>query len=255
MASLSRQARRKQKREQLKKQQKLAKARAKNPDVVNQLKQQTQQASQQASQQLQLLIKEVDGLTRSIKLIDNHLWMIVETLSDKGIMEWSDVNQMEQNYMDRERKRRAKIKELLASDMPLDALMEEIEEDPNEKRYKKLDLNPIKELNQNPYEVGSYLYEKHPGLTNEEYLALGKKWELTLEHFGIAEEKEEEEKKEEGLPGAPGLKGQGGHELGPQGPAPTEEPSQETTTETSEEAKDEAPLVEDNTEETTESSL
>jgi hypothetical protein len=186
---VSRQVRRKLERERLKQLKKAGQA-----TQPQQLQPQPQAGP--ARDQVGLLMKEVEGLTKSIKLIDNHIWMLVETLSDKGILNWSDVNEMENKYMEREKQRRTKIQQLLSSDLPADALLSEIEEDPNLKNYEKLSINPTKELNLNPFEVAAYLKEMNPGLTEEQYLGLKKEWGLTPEHFGFKEKKDDEKSEE-----------------------------------------------------------
>ena len=46
----------------------------------------------------------------------------------------------------------------------------------------------MKDLNLNPFEVGIFLRESNPDLTQEQYMILGKPWNMTLEHFGFTKE-------------------------------------------------------------------
>lgn len=138
--------------------------------------------------QIPLLIKEIDRLNKNVSTLDRHLWMVVETLADKDILNWSDVNKTQDRYTLREQKRKQKIQELLESDNTVEEILEEIVEDPNLKNYDKLNINPIKELNLNPNEVAEHLLEKHPDFTKEQYMQLGSKWGLTDKHFGFDKE-------------------------------------------------------------------
>ena len=71
--------------------------------------------------------------------------------------------------------------------MSVEEYLKEIEEDQNLQGYEKLTINPVKDLNLNPFEVATVLREKYPSISDEEYLKIGKVWELTKEHFGIKE--------------------------------------------------------------------
>ena len=105
MGSISRKMKRKKQREERKKA-KRARANAQpkpqqlTPEQIEQLKAQAmmqgqgqpgQPMPQQATPiegQVELLMKEVDRLTKAIKLLDNHVWMMVEALSEKNLLNW-----------------------------------------------------------------------------------------------------------------------------------------------------------------------
>jgi len=142
--------------------------------------------------EMQLLVQDVQKVLNYSKLVDNHVWMLVETLDRKGILDWSDVNETEALYAQKETKKQDKVKVLLEQDLTLSECLEAVKDDPDLPGYEKLDINPIKDLNQNPYEIGVFLREANPDLTQEEYLALGKSWSMTLEHFGFKIEKKPE---------------------------------------------------------------
>jgi len=138
--------------------------------------------------ELQLLVQDMQKVLNYAKLVDNHVWMLVETLDRKGILGWQDVNDTEGLYAKKEEKKQAKIKDLLEQDLTVDEALEVVKDDPDLPGYEKLGINPIKDLNLNPYEVGIYLKELNPDLTQEEYLELGKPWNMILEHFGFKKE-------------------------------------------------------------------
>jgi len=183
--SLPRQQRRKMERDLKKQQGKLAKL----PQTAQQPPADTDFTTRK---EMQLLVQDMQKVLNYSKLVDNHVWMLVETLDRKGILGWSDVNDTEALYAKKETKKQDKIKVLLEQDLTLVECLEAVKDDPELPGYEKLDINPIKDLNQNPYEIGVYLREVNPDLTQEEYLALGKSWNMTLEHFGFKLEKKPE---------------------------------------------------------------
>ena len=138
--------------------------------------------------EIQLLVQDMQKVLNYAKLVDNHVWMLVETLDRKNILDWSDVHETEALYGQKEKKKQEKIKALLEQDLTLEECLEVVKEESDLPGYLKLDINPIKDLNVNPYELGAYYREIHPDLTQEEYLALGKIWNMNLEHFGFKKE-------------------------------------------------------------------
>jgi len=135
--------------------------------------------------EMQLLVQDMQKVLNYSKLVDNHVWMLVETLDRKGVLGWSDVNDTEALYGEKEKKKQDKIKVLLEQDLTLPECLAAIKDNPKLPGYEKLDINPIKDLNVNPYELGIYLRDIYPDLSQEKYLELGKTWSMTLEHFGF----------------------------------------------------------------------
>jgi len=135
--------------------------------------------------QFKALISDTHKLFEQIKLLDNHIWMILETLERKEILGWSDVNVTEALYLKRNDLKKEKITELLQKEFTTDEFLEEIEEDPKLPGYEKLGINPIKDLNLNPFEVASCLKEANPSLNEKELLTLGKLWAMTPDHFAF----------------------------------------------------------------------
>ena len=132
------------------------------------------------------LISDFQRVLSYAKLVDNHVWMIIETLSRKGIMNWNDVNDTEKLYLAKEELKTKKVKELLENPLTVKEYLNEIKEDPNLLGYEKLDINPVKDLNLNPFEVGAYLREENPTLTEEELLNKYSHWGLNIpDYFGF----------------------------------------------------------------------
>lgn len=138
--------------------------------------------------EMQLLVQDMQKVLNYSKLVDNHVWMLVETLDRKGILNWSDVNDTEGLYKEKENKKQEKVKLLLEQDLSIPEALEAVKDNPDLPGYEKLAIDPIKDLNLNPYEVGIYLKEVNPDLSQAGYLELGKSWNMTLEHFGFRQE-------------------------------------------------------------------
>jgi len=181
--SLSRQIRRAQFKKQLKELENQHKA---IPQITEPtLPIQSNEKVQQYINQIGILVKEVENITRSIKVLDNHLYMTIEALSEKGLLSWEDVHTVEKRFLKREDIRREKIQELLKTNKSITQILEEIQDPPNAKKYEMLNINPIKDLNLNPFEVAEAIMLKHPNLTDDDYLKMGKRWDIVSQHFGI----------------------------------------------------------------------
>ena len=135
--------------------------------------------------QVNNLAQDIQRVLNYSKAIDNHIWMIVETLARKNILTWADVNETERLFVQKDENKKQKVKDILSKDLSIEEILKEIEEDPSLPAYSKLSINPVKDLNLNPFELANYLKEKHPDKSDDDYLKLGKTWGLTLEHFGI----------------------------------------------------------------------
>lgn len=138
--------------------------------------------------QFNALVSDTRKLFEQIKLLDNHIWMMLETMQRKGVLGWSDVNETEALYLKRNQLKTEKVKELLQKELDTEEMLEEISEDPKLPGYEKLDINPIKDLNLNPYEVASCLKEANISFTAEQFLEMGKRWGLQNDHFGFKTE-------------------------------------------------------------------
>ena len=148
------------------------------------------QQKTEAQNPFTLLAQDIQKLGNYAKNLNNNMWLIVETLSRKGILDWQDVRDTEKLFTERDILRKEKIKRLISSDLSIEAIMEEIKEE-GTISYETLNINPIKDLNLNPFEVGEYIREKNPDLKLEEYLKLGQKWGLQGEHFGFKKEEKD----------------------------------------------------------------
>lgn len=144
-------------------------------------------------EQINSLVSDLRRVLNYVKLVDNHVWMLVETMNRKNILGWTDVNETEQLYLQKEQKKQAKIKDLLSQSLSVEEYLTAIKDEPTVPGWERLDINPIKDLNLNPFEVALYLKDHHPDMTVDEVLAHYKVWGLGPEHFGIQPETKPQE--------------------------------------------------------------
>jgi len=181
-----------------------------------------------------LLIQDVQRILNYTKTIDNHAYMLMETLNRLGVVKWGDLKETEKLFREREERKKDKVSDLLSRDLDVDEYLEEIKEEEDLPNYEKLKINPIKDLNLNPYEVGFALKEQHPNLTKEQYLVLGRVWDLREDHFGF--------KKEEPVAAEPVTEESAPEESAPEESAPEESAPEEPVTE---ESAPEEPVTEE----------
>ena len=135
--------------------------------------------------QLSIILKEVKRVEEYSRLVDNHLWMVVETLNRKNIISWEDVHTTESLYLKREKEKELKVKNLLGKTLTVGECVEEIKENASLPAYERLNIHPVKDLNLNPMEIAFYLKEQYPDKTPNEIIADYSAWGLTLENFGV----------------------------------------------------------------------
>lgn len=140
------------------------------------------------AEDLNNLAADLRRVLNYVKLVDNHVWMLVETLSRKGMLGWADVNETEQLYLKKEERKQQKVKELLEQGLSTLEYLDAIKEGSDVPGWERLDINPIRDLNLNPFEVAAVLREYHPEMAVEEIQAHYKVWGLTAEHFGIKQD-------------------------------------------------------------------
>lgn len=135
--------------------------------------------------EIQLLVQDVQKILNYVRIVDSRVNMLVETLDRRGIINWGDISRTEALYTLKEKKRQEEIKRILSLDIPIKEILDIIKEIPEKLGYEKLEIDPIKDLNLNPYELGAYLREINPELSQEGLMLLGKKWGMTPENFGF----------------------------------------------------------------------
>lgn len=131
------------------------------------------------------LLGEIQKSVDYTGALDNHVALLIETLVRKNILTQRDILETRELFQLRDRKRQDKIKEILSKDLTDVEILSEIEEDPNLPNYEKLYIDPIKDLNLNPYAVGLILRDKYSHLPINDILAIGRKWNLTEEHLHL----------------------------------------------------------------------
>lgn len=136
-------------------------------------------------ERLVTVIQDLQKILNYSRYIENRMWLLTETLVRKDLLKLSDISETESLYVKKEEIKKEKVKELLSQEKTVVEYLEAIKEDPNLLGYQKLGIHPVKDLNLNPFEVAHTLKELYPNLTQEKYLEIGKRWELTHENFGF----------------------------------------------------------------------
>ena len=135
--------------------------------------------------QFKALVSDAQKLYRQLQLLDKQVFLMMETLSRKGVFGLNDVRETENLFIERDKRRLSRIKELLVADLSPEELIDAIEEDADLPSYERLSINPVQDLNLNPFEVGSIIKERNESLGEEDLLKKASLWGLTPEHLGL----------------------------------------------------------------------
>jgi hypothetical protein len=173
-------------------------------------------ASPQQNQDLSVLLKKVQEFTQKFsqslgvvyKELNGSMSLLLETMYRSGIIKDEDIENTKQARLKREERRKEAIKKLLESDLDTEEKLHHLSDLEKEDVpvYDRLIINPIKDLNLDPYEVFEVLKEDKMSL--QEMANLGQKWGIPVEtlekiltgiHQQTKREKAGEEHKEEEL--------------------------------------------------------
>lgn len=135
--------------------------------------------------QISTIITDLQTVFNHSKSVNTNVWFLIDTLARKGLITWEDYHETEVLYKQREDKKQLKIKELLEQDLSIEEALQAIAETKNLLGYERLNIHPVKDLNINPNELAFHIKITNPDKTKEEYLELGRKWQLTDVHFGF----------------------------------------------------------------------
>lgn len=114
--------------------------------------------------------------------------IIMETLLRKNIFIFNDLIETENFYLNKPKEKIKKIKEIFQKELTLKELLLAIKEEPSTPGYRKFSIDPVLDLNVNPYELAQLLRDENPDKTNEEVFSIGNKlYNLKKSHFGLEE--------------------------------------------------------------------
>jgi len=112
--------------------------------------------------------------------------VIMETLLRKNILIFDELRETENFYINKPKEKFKKIKELFQKELTLKEILLAIKEDPYSPGYLKFNIDPVLDLNVNPYELAQFLRDEYPDKSNEEVFDIGNKlYNLKKSHFGI----------------------------------------------------------------------
>ncbi len=149
--------------------------------------QSTPDASPPTEDRTDQIVSDLTKVFNYSKNLDQKFTLLVETLSRLGICSWKDLVDTENLFRQKEVVKQLRIKELLKESHTPREYLSLIKEDPSLPGYQKLNIDPVKDLNLNPYEIAQIIRDDYPDKTIEEHLSLGQHlFKLTKAHFGIA---------------------------------------------------------------------
>ncbi|MDB4330184.1 hypothetical protein N9948_00455 [bacterium] len=153
------------------------------------LKPQTPSTSPQPSpldQKLNAVNKDLNTIFNHSKSVDDKFNLLINTMERLGFLSREDLKETELVYAMKEQTKLGKIKNLLQSDLTLRESLEAIKESPDLPQYQRLAIDPVRDLNLNPYEIVQLLRDDFPSQSKEELYELGsKEYKLSKMHFGI----------------------------------------------------------------------
>lgn len=155
------------------------------PKQILQNPNQTKSEEYASITQLSTIVKDLQTVFNHSKSVNNNVWFLIDTLARKGLITWDDYHETENLYKQREEKKQIRVKELLEQDLSIEEALQAVEETKFLLGYERLNIHPVKDLNINPNELAFYIKSTNPDKTKEEYLELGRKWQLTDVHFGF----------------------------------------------------------------------
>lgn len=135
------------------------------------------------------LAKDVKSIFDYTKSLEFKLSLITESLVRTGVMSFEDIKETQFLYSKKEENKNSKIKELLSQDLEISDILEIITDTPETPGYLRLNIDPVKDLNVNPYELAQFLRDSAEGVSLDEVIKYSKRYGLNESHFGISSPK------------------------------------------------------------------
>jgi hypothetical protein len=131
-------------------------------------------------------ISDLNNILKYSKNIEFKFNILLETLISKNVVNFEDLKNTERNFLQKPNIKLEAIKKILKQDLTLEEILIAVKEDPNIPNYKRLNIDPVADLNVNPFEIAQLIRDKNPGSSAEEHFNLGSKlYNLKKVHFGL----------------------------------------------------------------------
>lgn len=142
--------------------------------------------TKQLEDKLNNTISDLGKIYNYDQIIESKFNLLIDTLTSKGICDWQDLANTEGLYRQKEVVKKMRIKQLLQENHSTREYLALIIEDPKLPGYQKLGIDPVSDLNINPYELAQIIRDDYSDNTVEDQFKIGSKlYKLTKQHFGI----------------------------------------------------------------------
>lgn len=133
-------------------------------------------------------VSDLNNILKYTKSIEFKFNILLETVISKNIINFEDLKNTERNFLQKPNIKLEAIKKILKQDLTLEETLLAIKEDSSIPNYKRLNIDPVTDLNINPFEIAQLIRDKNPGASPEEHFNLGSKlYNLKKVHFGLEE--------------------------------------------------------------------
>jgi hypothetical protein len=138
------------------------------------------------NQKILNLAKDLKTVFDYAKSLEFKLSLITETLVKIGIISFEDIKETQFLYSKKEENKQIKIKQLLSQDLDIEELLNIVTDTPETPGYRRLGIDPIKDLNVNPYELAEFLKRTLTNLPPDEIVNYSRRYGLNESHFGLS---------------------------------------------------------------------
>jgi hypothetical protein len=137
-------------------------------------------------QQIINLAKDLKTVFDYTKSLEFKLNLITETLIRVGVASTEDIKETQFLYSKKDETKILKIKQLLSQDLDIEDILRIVEDSPETPGYLRLGIDPVRDLNVNPYELAQFLKDSFSDTSLEEVIKYSKKYGLNESHFGFS---------------------------------------------------------------------
>jgi len=137
-------------------------------------------------ERLNIVINDLSKILNYSKSVDFKFTLLMDTLDSLGVCKFEDLKNTQDLYSQRDQAKKIRIKDLLQKDLSLKDCLNEIKEDPRLPSYQRLGIDPIKDLNINPFELAQLVRDEYPSAVGEDLVNIGARlYNLNKSHFGM----------------------------------------------------------------------
>jgi hypothetical protein len=134
------------------------------------------------------IVLDLNSILKYTKNIEFKFNILLETMFSKNLISLEDIKNTEKVFLQKPAIKLEAIKKILKQELTLEETLLAIKEDAGLPNYKRLNIDPVLDLNINPFEIAQLIRDKNPSSSPEEHYNLGSKlYNLKKYHFGLEE--------------------------------------------------------------------